>query len=91
MLIVEPSNLVFLKTYNTEFDEIIITFTNQNDRPLEMNKLWTFSNINRLFILPLRNGDNDPTRDSFEKYDMPFVEIKDFNALIDNKPFFDQQ
>ena len=24
---VEPSNLVFLKTYNTEFDEIIITFT----------------------------------------------------------------
>ena len=82
---------MFLKTYNTEFDEIIITFTNQNDRPLEMNKLWTFSNINRLFILPLRNGDNDPTRDSFEKYDMPFVEIKDFNALIDNKPFFDQQ
>ena len=36
MLIVEPSNLVFLKTYNTEFDEIIITFTDQNDRPLEM-------------------------------------------------------
>ena len=24
---VEPSNLVFSKTYNTEFDEIIITFT----------------------------------------------------------------
>ena len=29
-------------------------------------------------------------RDSFDKYNMPFVEIKDFNALIDNKPFFDQ-
>ena len=28
LLNVEPSNLVFLKTYNTEFDEIIITFTN---------------------------------------------------------------
>ena len=36
MLNVEPSNLVFLKTYNTEFDEIIITFTNQNGRPLEI-------------------------------------------------------
>ena len=36
MLNVEPSNLVFLKTLNTEFDEIIITFTNQNDRPLEI-------------------------------------------------------
>ena len=29
-------------------------------------------------------------RDSFDKYYMPFVEIKDFNASIDNKPFFDQ-
>ena len=32
----EPSNLVFLKTYNTKFDEIIITFTDQNGRPLEI-------------------------------------------------------
>ena len=29
-------NLVFLKTYNTEFDGIIITFTDQNGRPLEI-------------------------------------------------------
>ena len=35
MLIVEPSTLVFVKIYNTEFDEIIITFTDQNGRPLE--------------------------------------------------------
>ena len=32
----EASNLVFLKNYNTEFDEIIITFTDQNGRPLEI-------------------------------------------------------
>ena len=25
------------------------------------------------------------------KYYMPLVEIKDFNVLINNKPFFDQQ
>ena len=36
MLNVELSNLVFLKTYNTEFDETVITFTNQNSRPLEI-------------------------------------------------------
>ena len=36
LLNVGPSNLVFLKTYNTEFDEIIITFTDQNDRRLEI-------------------------------------------------------
>ena len=36
LLNVEPSNLVFLRTYNTEFDEIIKTFTDQNGRPLEI-------------------------------------------------------
>ena len=50
----------------------------------------TFININRLFVLSFKNGDNDPTRDSFKKYYMSLVEIKDFNVLIDNKPFFDQ-
>ena len=50
----------------------------------------TFSDINRLFVLLFKNGNNDPTRDSFNKYCMPLVEIKDFNALIDNKAFFDQ-
>ena len=35
LLNVESSNLVFLKTYNTEFNEIIITFRDQNGRPIE--------------------------------------------------------
>ena len=39
MLNIEPSNLVFLKVYNTEFDEIIIRFTEQNDRPLEIEEI----------------------------------------------------
>ena len=33
---VESSNLVFLKTDNTEFDKIIIKFADQNGRPLGM-------------------------------------------------------
>ena len=49
-----------------------------------------FRNINRLFVLPFKNGDNDPTRNSFVKYYIPLIEIKDFNALIDNNPVFDQ-
>ena len=36
MLNIEPSNLVFLKIYNPEFDETIITFTDRNVRPLEI-------------------------------------------------------
>ena len=29
-------------------------------------------------------------KDYFDQYYIPLVEIKDFNALIDNKTFFDQ-
>ena len=36
LLNVEPSNLTILKTYNTEFDKIIITFTDQNGGLLEI-------------------------------------------------------
>ena len=50
----------------------------------------TFRNINRLLVLSFKNGNDDPTRYSVDEYYMPLVEIKYFNALIDNKPFFDQ-
>ena len=50
----------------------------------------TFRNINRLFALSFKNGDYDPTRNYLVRYYMPQVEIKDFNALTDNEPFFDQ-
>ena len=40
-------------------------------------------------------NENDDANDfrinnSFDKYYVPLVSIKDFNALIDNKPCFDQ-
>ena len=43
-----------------------------------------------MFFLSFKNGNNDPTRYSFNKYYMPLVEIKDLNALINNKRFFDK-
>ena len=49
-----------------------------------------FRNINRFFVFPFKNSNNDSTRDSFDKHYMPLVEIKCCNALIVNKPFFDQ-
>ena len=36
LLNIEPSYLVFVKTYSTEFEEIIIAITDQNGRPLEI-------------------------------------------------------
>ena len=49
----------------------------------------TFKHISRLFVQLFKIGDNELTRGSFDKYYMSLVEIKDFNALIDNKPLFD--
>ena len=43
-----------------------------------------------MFVISFKNGNNDPKRDSFDKYHMLLIEIKDFNALMDNKPFLDQ-
>ena len=42
--------------------------------------------MNRLFVLTFENEDD---RTSFSKYYVPKVEIKDFNVLIDGKPFFE--
>ena len=44
----------------------------------------TFTNVNILFVLSFENEEG---RTSFSKYYVPNVEIKDFNALIDEKPF----
>ena len=44
-----------------------------------------FRKINRLFVISFKNGNDDPARDSFDKFYIPLVEIKDFNALIDSK------
>ena len=45
-----------------------------------------FTNVNRLFVLTFENEDD---RTSFSKHYVPKVEIKDFNVLIDGKPFFE--
>ena len=46
----------------------------------------TFTNVHRLFVLTLENEDDTTF---FSKYYVPTVEIKDFNVLIDGKPFFE--
>ena len=44
-----------------------------------------FTNVNRLFVL---SYENETDRTPFSKYYVSKVEIKDFNLLIDGKPFF---
>ena len=44
---------MFLKTYNTKFDEIIITFTEQNGRPLQIE-----DQINMTLLINKEKCDN---------------------------------
>ena len=46
----------------------------------------TFTNVNRLFVLSFEN-ENDRT--SFSNYYVSKIEVKDFNLLVNGKPFFD--
>ena len=48
----------------------------------------TFKNLNRLFILSFKNGNNDSARDSFDKYYMSLIEIKDFKCIKWQKTIF---
>ena len=45
LLNIVPTDLVFLKTYNTEFDEIIIKFNDQNGRPLDIEVKFNLTMI----------------------------------------------
>ena len=36
LLEISPTNHIFLKTFNSEYDEIIVRFTDQNSQPLEI-------------------------------------------------------
>ena len=49
-----------------------------------------FRNISRFFLLSFKNGNDDPSRNSFNRYYMPLVEMKKINILIDSKPFYNQ-
>ena len=72
---------IFLNKYKFE----ITTQTKNNNLDYLIDP--SFRHINRLFVLSFKNHNNDPKRDSFDKYYMPLLEIKDLNVLIDNKPF----
>ena len=49
----------------------------------------TFTNFNRLFVLPFTRNDTCNYRNVFSHYYVPDAEIKYFNVLIDGKSFFD--
>ena len=47
----------------------------------------SFQGVNRLFVLAFENDDH---RISTKRYNLPTVEIKDYNIMINGEKFFDQ-
>ena len=47
----------------------------------------SFQGVNRLFVLAF---ENDNHRSSTRRYNLPTVEIKDYNIMINGENFFDQ-
>ena len=70
-----------------KWNKYISQMSNQNKNN-NLNYLIdpAFSNVNRLFVLSFENEDD---RTSYYKYDLPNVEIKDYNVLIDGNTFLD--
>ena len=55
LLEISPVNHIFLKTFNSEYNEIIVWFTDQNGKPLEiddriMDEKWMLNRTERLNI-----------------------------------------
>ena len=75
----------FTKTIN--WNKALVTYgpvnTNAN---LNITTDPSFQGINRFFVLTFAEGDG---RDNPRVFDMPIVEITDYNVMIDGKNFFD--
>ena len=85
----EKIKQIFKRTISWNKYRSAITTQPKNDN-LEYVIDPTFRKIKRLFVLLFKNGNSDPTRDSFNIYYMLLVEIKNFNTLINNEILFHQ-
>ena len=49
----------------------------------------SFQGVNRLFVMEFSTVANNATRDGHQRYYLPRVDIKDYNAIIDGRNFYD--
>ena len=59
MLRVEPVNLVLLKTYNAQSNIIIITFKDQNGKPLELQDKVNLTSLTNVYNHLFRTSMNE--------------------------------
>ena len=50
----------------------------------------SFQGVNKLFVLPYASGNNVTDENSYRKYFLPRLRIKNYNIEIDGRNFYDQ-
>ena len=50
----------------------------------------SFQGVNKLFVLPHASGDNVRDENSYRKYFLPRLRMKNYNIEIDGRNFYDQ-
>ena len=51
LLEIAPTNFIFLKTFNSEFQEIEVRFTDQNSQPLEIENRINLTLIKKFNLI----------------------------------------
>ena len=49
----------------------------------------SFQGVNRLFVMAHSRADNEPNRNSRQKYYLPRIDLKKYNVIIDGRNFYD--
>ena len=81
---------IFWNEYKSKIQTITQAQNDNNFKRILLDS--SYSGVNRLFAMgSSNNNDNSRVeRDSHRKYSLPRVDIKDYNALIDGRNFYDQ-
>ena len=75
----------------TDNKKVEITLVNDKESIRELSDS-SYQGAKRLFILAFNNTDGDANRvdaDSFKKYSLPRIKIKNYNIEIDGRNFYD--
>ena len=68
-----------------------ISFRNYNENEYIRERIdASFQGVNKLFVLPYASGDNITNENSYRKYFLPRLRIKNYNIEIDGRNFYDQ-
>ena len=67
-----------------------IIFKNYNNEYIRERLDASFQGVNRLFVLAYASGDNITNENSYRKYFLPRLKMKNYNIEIDGRIFYDQ-